>query len=137
MWGARAPKRLTGLPQPYWYDSYAEGARCCWASARNSSDEFDWSFNPSLPKKQIFDLATCRFVRENRDALLIGPPGVGKSFVAQAIGYQAIKQGFLVLYRSIFDVVRDFLHEDVSMDTKSYEVRDVKCYELAEQQLSS
>ena len=75
-------------------------------------DEFDWSFNPSLPKKQIFDLATCRFVRENRDALLIGPPGVGKSFVAQAVGYQAIKQGFLVLYRSIFDVVRDFLHED-------------------------
>src|SRR6476469_8562913 len=36
-------------------------------------DEFDWSFNPSLPKKQVFDLATCRFVRENRDALLIGP----------------------------------------------------------------
>jgi DNA replication protein DnaC len=35
---------------------------------------------------------------------------VGKSFVAQAIGYQAIKQGFVVLYRSIFDVVRDFLH---------------------------
>src|SRR3989304_10437716 len=51
-------------------------------------DDFDWSFNPSIPRKQIFDLATCRFVREGRDALLIGPPGVGKSFVAQAIGYQ-------------------------------------------------
>lgn len=75
-------------------------------------DEFDWSFNPSLPKKQIFELATCRFVRENRDVLLIGPPGVGKSFVVQAVGYHAIKQGFVVLYRSIFDVVRDFLHED-------------------------
>jgi DNA replication protein DnaC len=75
-------------------------------------DEFDWSFNPSLPKKQVFDLATCRFVRENRDVLLIGPPGVGKSFVAQAVGYQAIKLGFIVLYRSIFDVVRDFLHEE-------------------------
>jgi DNA replication protein DnaC len=42
-------------------------------------DEFDWSFNPSLPKKQVFDLATCRFVRERRDVLLIGPPGTGKS----------------------------------------------------------
>jgi DNA replication protein DnaC len=72
-------------------------------------DEFDWSFNPSLPKKQAFDLATCRFVRERRDVLLIGPPGTGKSFAVQAIGYQAIKQGFLVLYRSIFDVVRKFL----------------------------
>ncbi len=44
--------------------------------------------------------------------LLIGPPGTGKSFLVQAIGYQAIKQGFVVLYRSIFDVVRDFLHEE-------------------------
>jgi len=79
-------------------------------------EQFEWSFNPSLPKKQAFDLATCRFVREHRDVLLIGPPGTGKSFIAQAIGYQAIKQGFTVLYRSIFDVVRDFLHDEVLGD---------------------
>ena len=78
-----------------------------------SLDEFDWSFNRSIPKKQVFDLATCRFVREGRDALLVGPPGTGKSFLAQAIGYLAIKQGMTVLYRSIFDVVRDFLHDEV------------------------
>jgi DNA replication protein DnaC len=76
-------------------------------------DQFDWSFNPSIPKKQIHELATCRFIREHRDALLLGPPGVGKSFLCQAVGYQAIKAGFLVLYRSIFDVVRDFLHDQV------------------------
>ena len=75
-------------------------------------DDFDWTFNPSIKKKQVFDLATCRFVREARDVLLLGPPGVGKSFLAQAIGYQALKAGFLVLYRSIFDVVRDFLHDE-------------------------
>lgn len=75
-------------------------------------DEFDWSFNPSIPRKQLFDLATCRFVREARDVLLLGPPGTGKSFLVQALGLQAIKQGFVVLYRSIFDVVRDFLHEE-------------------------
>jgi DNA replication protein DnaC len=75
-------------------------------------DEFDWSFNPSLPKKQVFDLATCRFVRERRDVLLIGPPGTGKSFAVQAIGYQAIKQGFVVLYRSIFDMVREFMLDE-------------------------
>lgn len=75
-------------------------------------DQFEFAFNPSIHKKQIFDLATCRFVREARDVLFLGPPGVGKSFLVQAIGYQAIKQGFVVLYRSIFDVVRDFLHEE-------------------------
>lgn len=75
-------------------------------------DGFDWSFNPSIKKKQVFDLATCRFVRETRDVLFLGPPGVGKSFLVQALGYQAIKCGFAVLYRSIFDVVRDFLHDE-------------------------
>lgn len=75
-------------------------------------EDFDWQFNPSIKRKQIFDLATCRFVRERRDVLLLGPPGTGKSHLAQAIGYQAIKAGLLVLYRSIFDVVRDFLHDE-------------------------
>ena len=75
-------------------------------------DQFDWSFNPSVKKKQVLDLATCRFVRERRDVLWLGPPGVGKSFLVQAVGYQAIKAGHAVLYRSVFDVVRDFLHDE-------------------------
>ena len=89
-------------------------------------DQFDWSFNPSLPKKQVFDLATCRFVRENRDVLLIGPPGTGKSFVVQSVGFQAIKQGFVVFYRSIFDVVRDFLHEQALGDEDKLLARYLK-----------
>jgi DNA replication protein DnaC len=75
-------------------------------------DQFDWSFNPSIKKKPVLDLATCRFVREKRDVLWLGPPGVGKSFLVQAVGYQAIKAGHAVLYRSVFDVARDFLHDE-------------------------
>ena len=75
-------------------------------------EDFDWQFNPSIKKKQIFDLATCRFIREARDVLFLGPPGTGKSHLVQALGYQAIRSGFTVLYRSIFDVVRDFLHDE-------------------------
>jgi DNA replication protein DnaC len=89
-------------------------------------DEFDWSFNPSLPKKPVFDLTTCRFIRDHRDVLLIGPPGTGKSFVVQAIGYQAIKQGFVVLYRSIFDVVRDFMHHETLGDEDKLLARYLK-----------
>jgi DNA replication protein DnaC len=75
-------------------------------------DTFDWSFNPSLKKKQVFDLASGRFIREHRDVLWLGPPGVGKSHLVQAVGYQVLKGGCVVLYRSIFDVVRDFLHDE-------------------------
>jgi DNA replication protein DnaC len=75
-------------------------------------DAFDWSFNPTIKRKQIYDLASGQFIRESRDVLFLGPPGVGKSFLIQAIGYQAIKAGFVVLYRSIFDVVRDFLRDE-------------------------
>ena len=71
---------------------------------------------PTIPKKPIFELATCNFVRDHRDVLLLGPPGVGKSFLAQALGYHAIKAGFLVLYRSVFDLVRDFLHDELLGD---------------------
>src|SRR5947199_10559861 len=42
-------------------------------------DDFDWSFNPALKKKQEYDLATCRYLRETRDVLWLGQPGVGKS----------------------------------------------------------
>ncbi len=75
-------------------------------------EDFDWQFNPSIKKKQIFDLATCRFITECRDCLFLGPPGTGKSHLVQAIGYQAIKSSSTVRYRSIFDTVRDFLHDE-------------------------
>jgi len=75
-------------------------------------DAFDFSFNPTIKRRQIEELATCRFIREKSDVLLLGPPGVGKSFLVQAIGHRAIKAGMLVLYRSIFDLARDFLSEE-------------------------
>jgi DNA replication protein DnaC len=80
--------------------------------ALKALDDLDWQYNPKLPKKEIFDLATCRFVGERTDVLLIGPPGLGKTCIAQAIGYEAIKQGHLVRYTSIFDLVRDLLQNE-------------------------
>src|SRR3972149_635760 len=54
-------------------------------------EDFDFSFNASIKKKQIYDLATCRFIREARSVLWLGPPGTGKSHLVQAIGYPAVK----------------------------------------------
>src|SRR6188508_1490508 len=49
--------------------------RVKWASFRELKplDDFDFSFNPSIQRSQIYDLATCRFIREAKDLLLVGP----------------------------------------------------------------
>lgn len=75
-------------------------------------DDFDFSYNTSIKKNKVFDLATCRFIRERRDVLWVGPPGTGKSHLCQALGLSAIRCGMTVYYRSIFDTVRDFLHDE-------------------------
>lgn len=90
------------------------GRRVKAASFRDqkSLEDFDWSFNSMIQRKQMYELATGRFVKERRDVLFCSAPGSGKSHLIQAIGYQLIKLGYVVLYRSIFDVVRDFLHDE-------------------------
>ncbi len=60
---------------------------------------FDFDFNKKLNRALVYDLATGRFVAQREDALLLGPPGTGKSHLAQAIGRAAILQGHRVLYR--------------------------------------
>jgi DNA replication protein DnaC len=76
--------------------------------------DFDWSFNPKIPRKPLCELATGRFVGEHANGLLIGPPGVGKSFAATAIGVGAIRAGYRVLIRSVFDLAQDFAEAEAT-----------------------
>jgi DNA replication protein DnaC len=62
-------------------------------------DNFDFTFNPKMNRSLVFDLATATFIQRHEDALFLGPPGTGKSHLAQAIGQAAIQQGYRVLYR--------------------------------------
>lgn len=75
-------------------------------------EDFDFSFNRSIERAKIFELASGHFLRGAKDVLMCGPPGTGKSHLAQAIGHAVIRSGAIVYYRSIFDVVRDFLHDE-------------------------
>jgi DNA replication protein DnaC len=61
-------------------------------------DTFDFDFNRKLDRARIFELATGRFIAAHDDALFLGPPGTGKSHLAQAIGHAAIQQGYRVRY---------------------------------------
>jgi DNA replication protein DnaC len=80
--------------------------------------DFDWSFNPKIPKAKIVELASARFVAQHEDLLLIGPPGVGKSHIAVAIAIGAIRAGYRVLLRSAFDLSQDFLEAEALRERK-------------------
>jgi DNA replication protein DnaC len=64
-----------------------------------SLDSFDFDFNKKMNRALVYELATARFVAQREDVLLLGPPGTGKSHLAQAIGRAAIQQGHRVIYR--------------------------------------
>ena len=76
--------------------------------------DFDWSFNPKIPKLKLIELASARFVQSHGGVLLIGPPGVGKSHLATAIAVGAIHAGQRALVRSTFDLVADFAQADAT-----------------------
>ena len=65
---------------------------------RLSLGDFDWRFNPKLPRQACFELHTLKFISEGANALIIGKPGTGKSHVAKSVAYQATLQGYEVRY---------------------------------------
>lgn len=68
-------------------------------SERKTLTEFDWGFNPKVPKKACFELMTLKFIQNSEDAVLIGSPGTGKSHIAKTIAHAATIKGYRVLYR--------------------------------------
>jgi DNA replication protein DnaC len=70
---------------------------------RPTLTEFDWGFNPKLPKKEIYELVSGKFIRDGADALLIGSPGTGKSHIAKTVAHAAIQTGYKVVYREAHD----------------------------------
>lgn len=68
-------------------------------------EAFDFNFNPQVPRSKIVDLSTCHFVERHENVLLIGPTGVGKSHIAQALGHRACRMGHQVLYVAAHDML--------------------------------
>ena len=74
---------------------------------RKELQSFDWSYNPRLPRREVLELATLKFIDAKEDGLLIGPPGTGKSHAAKALATLAVTRGYKVLYREAHQLIED------------------------------
>lgn len=83
-------------------------------------DNFDFNFNKKLNRSLVFDLATATFISRHEDVLFLGPPGTGKSHLAQAIGLAAIHQGYRVLYRETHTLLEEIAEAAIDGTRKQY-----------------
>lgn len=88
--------------------------------AGKTLDTFDFDFNKKMHRHLIYELATGRFIAQREDALFLGPPGTGKSHLAQAIGHAAIEQGYRVLYREAFVLLEELADATLDGTRKAY-----------------
>jgi DNA replication protein DnaC len=77
---------------------------------RKSLQEFDWAYNPKIPKRDVLELATLKYIDAKENVLLIGKPGTGKSHVAKALALLAIERGHRVFYREAHVLIEQ-IHE--------------------------
>ena len=85
-----------------------------------SLDTFDFDFNKKMNRALIHELATGRFLAQREDALFLGPPGTGKSHLAQAIGRAVIQQGYRVLYREAHTLLEELADATLDGTRKAY-----------------
>lgn len=88
--------------------------------ANKTLSEYDFEFNPKMDRKKIFELGTGRFVEKAEDALLLGPPGTGKSHLVQAIGNAVILQGWAVAYREAHVLLEQLAEAQLDGTRKEY-----------------
>jgi DNA replication protein DnaC len=83
-------------------------------------DTFDFDFNKKMNRALVYELATARFIAQREDVLFLGPPGTGKSHLAQAIGRAAIQQGYRVIYREAHTLLEELADATLVGTRKDY-----------------
>ena len=92
--------------------------------AYKTIEDFNFSFQASIDKKAINDAMTCNFIQEKKNIVFIGNPGTGKTHLSIAIGINALKKGFKVLFTSVSEMLQNL---NASKADNSYNQK-VSCY---------
>jgi DNA replication protein DnaC len=87
---------------------------------QRSLDSFDFDFNKKMNRALVHELATGRFVAQRADVLFLGPPGTGKSHLAQALGRAVIQQGYRVTYREAHTLLEEITDATLEGTRKTY-----------------
>ena len=87
-------------------NSYKKRLSSSRLSQQKELQQYDFTYQPELDKKLILDLASCRFINKQENVVLMGSPGVGKTHLANAIGLEALKAGYKVLFEHTNELVQ-------------------------------
>ena len=94
--------------------------RARFRDAERSLDSFDFDFNKKMNRALVYELATGHFIAQREDVLFLGPPGTGKSHLAQAIGRAATLQGYRVIYREAHTLLEELADATLAGTRKAY-----------------
>ncbi|OGU20621.1 MAG: hypothetical protein A3K13_08030 [Gemmatimonadetes bacterium RIFCSPLOWO2_12_FULL_68_9] len=94
--------------------------QACFRDVGKTLDTFDFDFNKKMNRALVFELATGRFIAERQDALFLGPPGTGKSHLAQAIGHAVLPTGYRVAYREVHVLLEELAEAQLDGERKEY-----------------
>jgi DNA replication protein DnaC len=108
---------------------YVKRLRAARFPSRKTFDEFDFSFQPTLPKQEILELKSLRFMDRHENVILLGPPGLGKTHLAIALGYEAVLRGKSVLFTSAQELV-DNLYAALADGTVKQRLKSLSKFDL-------